>query len=211
MPESYPHAFAKNLRSLNCSELHHLAAAALDNPAFILGPDFRLELSRVFGVDVPEDAFGGVHYHIDWLQAGLKMTFEPSADHVYEYPGELLEGSQETIDLLVAWDEPEAAHVIILETRGPTQANIRQFRNRMKRLAAVFGPHGDRWPGVQPRIGIAAVKEPPRTVARDLPPWALRDGLPVWIPVGTRGQLYAITRCDDVGTPTTSGTYWTLK
>ncbi len=211
MPEPYSHAFARNLHLLNCSELHHLTRAALDSPHFTLTEGFRSTLSREFGVEVPEDAFAGIGYRIDWLHGALKMTFEPAADHVYEGRGELLQATQETIDLLVAWDEPESAHVVMLQTRGSTQAANRQFRNCMKHIGGVFGPEGDRWPGVQPHIGLASLREPPRISAKDVPVWALRDGLPIWIRVGTRDPLCAITRCDDVGTPAATGEYWTLR
>ncbi|MFW6102929.1 MAG: hypothetical protein ACOC7M_01395, partial [Chloroflexota bacterium] len=138
MSEPYSYAFARNLRLLNCSELHHLTGAALDSPQLMLAEGFRTTLAKAFGVEVPDDAFAGLGYRIDWLHGALKMTFEPAADHVYERRGELWQATTETVDLLVAWDEPESAHVVVLQTRGFTQAANRQFRNCMKHVAGVF-------------------------------------------------------------------------
>ena len=76
----------KNLESFNRKERFFLVGAALGNPTFRLDPTFRDQVGREFGLDVPEEAFVAMDYHLDWIYAGLVVSSAGPTSVVFPNP-----------------------------------------------------------------------------------------------------------------------------
>src|SRR5687767_13254186 len=114
-----------NLERFNRKERFFLIGHALGKQRFELAPDFGKALSATLDVPaVPTNAFVAMDYHLDWLYAALLLTSRPDAVGVPQerdfYPEEpplrrLISGTQEDIDLLVAYEAEEGVHLILIE------------------------------------------------------------------------------------------------
>lgn len=196
------------LRCFNRKERFSLVALALGNPQFRLSREFRDALHVVLKVDVPEDAFVAMDYHLDWIYASL---------HLYESKGDLgphsnLEGliraHQEDIDLLVAFEEQSVSHVILLEAKGVGGFINKQMSSKARRFKEIFGQDGKKWPDVVPYFAIVSPTRPRRLNTADWPSWMLgANGIPrIEMEMGL--DLKRITRCTVEGVPLATGKYW---
>jgi len=204
-----------NLRMLNRKERFYLIGQALGKPTFQLSPEFRSVLGREFSVSVPEDAFVAMDYHLNWLYAALKLTYQPQTNHRYLNSDSAVEGNQEDIDLLVAWEESYATHIVMIEAKGATYFGNKQMESKAKRLEKVFASDGSRWTGVQPHFILMSPRKPSGRYLRTsaIPRWMLQDdGAFRWaeLPNMDRTRLRAVMRCDEDGHPSAAGVFWTL-
>lgn len=198
-----------NLRSLNRKERFHLIGWALDNPRFQLSGSFRRQLDERLHLAVPEDAVVGMDYHLDWLYAGLASSDNTVGAHRYENDG-CVSGTQEDVDLLIAFEERGRTHIIMLEAKGATGWTNAQLTHKAARLGAIFGTGGTRWPGVTPHFLIASPVEPTGLLSAGWPGWMAPNGEAVWLPMPMGEGLRRVARCNAAGQASVNGTHWTI-
>ena len=170
------------LESFNRKERYFLLCEALDMPGLSLSAKFADKLEREIGIQVPESAFVAMDYHLDWLAAGLEHYEHKDSvlpNPVEELHGEnvrLIEGSQEDIDLLVAFpsDGGNKYHIVMVEAKGYSSWESRQLESKAGRLERIFGPRGDKHPKVSPYFLMASKARPSRLKSLDKWPCWMR-------------------------------------
>ena len=113
--------FIELLDSFNRKERYHLLNNALKDP-FQLSARYRLNLSNVIDVDVPENAWVAIDYHVDWLAVSRELfrtQRDPTNSEELDSPiNELFEANQRDIDLVVAFeDRNETTHRVLGEAK----------------------------------------------------------------------------------------------
>ena len=59
------------LKKFNRKERYWVVRNALGPTSNQLGEGFRADLQRTIGIEIPEDAWWSIDYHIDWLVGAL--------------------------------------------------------------------------------------------------------------------------------------------
>ena len=111
----------EQLESFNRKERFFLIGDALGNRAFQLSNDFRARLSAAFGIQTPSRAFVAMDYHLDWIHASLFLTLpEIDQEAVHLNTDSVATGTQEDVDLLVAFEEGDITHLLLIEAKAET-------------------------------------------------------------------------------------------
>lgn len=196
------------LESFNRKERFFLIAQALngrwENPAFTLSPEFSKELGEKVGVCIPEkDVFVGMDYHLDWLAASLAKWESVKAgkvdESVFPNPGqEVVEGNQEDIDLLVAFDCGGQYHLILVEAKayegnGYASFDRSQLKSKSDRLDKIFDKAGQKYPGVTPHFCLMSPKCP---TPRSPYPWPWDKAKWLQLSVPDKSERRVVERYD---------------
>ena len=197
------------LDSFNRKERFFLIGAALGNPVFRLSRKFRVRLSKALGVQVPSSAFVAMDYHIDWIHASLFLTL-PGNDEEAVHPNTetIASGNQEDVDLLVAFEEGDITHLLLLEAKAETGWTNKQTLSKAARLGRIFGTDGMRYPRVRPRFGLMSPRPPRQLESHLWPTWMTREGAPIWLELKVPASRRRVTRCDGRGRPAATGTFF---
>ena len=195
----------ENLKSFNRKERFYLLGTALGNADFTLGPDFKRELGRAIETDIPDDAFVAMDYHLDWIYASLFLTLYPDQPGPYHRNELEVAGHQEDVDLLVAFNQADTTHVVLLEAKMATRWSNRQLDSKARRLDVIFGSTGQRWPTVKPHMVLLSPHEPKRLNKQRWPFW-MQDYR--WMCLHSPTGLQRVSRSDEAGKPSRSGSYW---
>ncbi len=198
-----PNKVIENLRRFNRKERFYLVGAALDKPNFTLGRFFRKRLKECLGLQVPEDAFVAMDYHLNWVYASLYLANKGAGlDKVVETrkafpnPEEIIKGNQEDIDLLISYPGDDGCHLLFLEAKGDSGFNNDQFDSKADRLRKIFGEDGCKWAGVKPHFALISPKEPQRLKYDNWPEWMRCKGKPNWLKLPWPGGLVQVSRWD---------------
>ena len=201
--------FITYLRRFNRKERFFLVGWALDNREFRIGPAFRRLLSSVVSPSVPSDSFVAMDYHLDWIYASAFLAATGDTNTVHPNKDGLVSGSQEDMDLVVAFNAGETAHIIMVEAKGVTAWTNKQATSKARRLEAIFGQRGDTWPHIRPHFVIVSPEEPERLDSSGWPGWMKREGgRPHWMKMEIPGGLVQVTRCSESGKVSQEGQYW---
>ena len=206
---SVPNRFITNLRRFNRKERFFLVGWALGNREFRLDPAFRGELSSALNLDVSGGAFVAMDYHLDWIYASAFLSAADDAEAIHSNADGLVSGSQEDMDLVVAFSAGETAHLIMVEAKGVTGWTNKQATSKARRLEAIFGQGGDRWSHICPHFIIVSPREPQGLECSRWPGWMKRGvGRPFWMKMEIPGGLVRVTRCSESGKVSQEGQYW---
>ncbi len=201
--------FIANLESFNRKERFFLVGWALGNREFRLSPAFRRVLSSSLDLDVPAESFVAMDYHLDWIYASAFLAATGDTNTVHPNKDGLVSGSQEDMDLVVAFSADETAHLIMVEAKGVTGWTNKQATSKARRLEAIFGQRGDTWPHIRPHFVIVSPKESQRLNCSRWPGWMKReDGRPHWMRMEIPSGLLMVTRCSESGKVSQEGQYW---
>ena len=201
--------FITYLRRFNRKERFFLVGWALGNREFRLSPAFRRQISSVVGLSVTGDSFVAMDYHLDWIYASAFLAATGDTNTVHPNKDGLVSGSQEDMDLVVAFSAGETAHLIMVEAKGVTAWTNKQVTSKARRLEAIFGQRGDTWPHIRPHFVIVSPREPEELDCSSWPGWMKRDdGRPYWIRMELPGGLFRVTRCEESGKVSREGRYW---
>ncbi len=200
------------LESFNRKERFFLVGEALGNAAFHLGAAFRARLGEAFGLSLPADAFVAMDYHLDWLQVALFLT-QTAADEtaVHCNAERLVHGTQEDVDLIVAFAEADAVHLLLLEAKAETGWTNKQTRSKADRLTCIFGADGLRYPGVVPHFGLLSPRPPQQLRTAEWPAWMTRGGQAIWLSLPVPAGRRKVTRCDDQGRASAAGHHFRVR
>lgn len=166
----------KILESFNRKERFFLISHALQGPqgkpVFTLSDDFRgqLEQKLEFDFAIPADAFVAMDYHLDWVAASLAKWESDKAgkvdESIFPNPGQkVVEGNQEDIDLLVAFNRGGQYHLIFVEAKayeGDGFASFKrdQLESKSDRLVKIFGDNGQKYGKITPHFCLLSPKDP---------------------------------------------------
>jgi hypothetical protein len=199
----------KYLRRFNRKERFLLVGWALGNEAFVLGQDFRILLGDELRLTIPADAFVAMDYHLDWLYASLVLGTEGGEDESQENPrtvdrtdgslGLVIAATQEDVDLIIAFQDGGACHIIIVEAKGVTGWTNKQMESKADRLRTYF-KDGKMWPNVTPHFVIVSPRRYPEGLnVSGWPIWMKKDDKHAHFvqmpPLADR--LLRVTRWDD--------------
>jgi hypothetical protein len=123
------------LAQFNRKERYWLIRNALGDSSRTLDKGFRATLSDVNGIEVPEDAWWAMDYHLDWLVGALDLYKSGGKNGgVQPNAADLVQGNQEDIDLVIAFDQT----LILIEAKGDSPWNNEQLDSKLCRLEACF-------------------------------------------------------------------------
>ena len=199
----------KHLRSLDRKERFAILREALgfDPKTPRLDGCFRNKLHKCIGVDIPEQAFLAMDYHLDWIQLALHLAENTQIQpgKTFEIPGfDNINNNQEDIDLLVAFEDDRAdrkkTHLVLIEAKAYLHWDKEQLSRKVKRLKCMFGPDGNGHAAVIPHFVLMAGREPRNITADCLPQWR-RSGKRPFLLKYTLHPRLKVTRCTDRGRP----------
>jgi hypothetical protein len=228
----------KAIDAFNRKERFFVFTQATGNADLRLSDEFRKSLSEATGTAIPQDAKCYIDYHLDWLHAAVELIRYPAAGpvrpngvEVVATPGDeggirVATGNQEDIDLMVAYEEEGATWIILVEAKAETDWTNKQLKSKADRLGLIFGkgtvPAGS---GIQPVFCLWSPKKSAGIDTGGWPRWMLkprdrqalqapdheRQGDHAWLKLAVPPGRKKVTRCDQNGTPDSSGKYWTVK
>ena len=203
--------FIDRLREFNSKERFFLVGQILGNPAFVPSVAFRKQLGKELDLQIPENAFAAMDYHLDWIYASLFIVNDPPTKR-YQNEDNIIKAQQEDIDFLIAYDEGNTTHIILIEAKGVTGWTNKQMKSKAKRLREIFGEDGRRWENVQPHFILMSPSYPQRLDTLSWPQWMLRpikNGRQVaWTKLGVPDYLRVVCRCDQFGREDKTGGFW---
>ena len=177
---------------------------------FSLSKEFRGKLGSKLELQIPVDAYVAMDYHLDWLQGSLVIThpevFEGSP---FENSDCTVKGTQQDIDLLIAFNNTEgSSHIVLVEAKGYSPWNNNQMKSKVDRFKEIFGDRGDKYRDVKPSLVLMSRRKPQKLVI-DWPIWALNvncepNCLEFCLPSGRR----KVQRCDEIGNSNIDGKYF---
>ena len=161
-----------------------LACSNSGEPAFSLSDSFRDQLEAKIDVAIPlepELVFVAMDYHLDWLQAALTLAHSQDGKFQFSNEGDkgpVIEGTQEDVDLLVAFKAGETFHLILVEAKAYSGWTNKQLSSKAKRLRTIFGQDGKKWSDVQPYFWAMGPNDPNesgRLRLQCLPEWMRKN------------------------------------
>jgi len=198
------------------------ASGALDNrelhgPSLTLEPAFRTALSAAIGCDVPAHAWASVDHHLSWIHGALQWHGGAAAPgQLDRFPltkdtegGAWVTGSQEDVDLVVAWSDGEATRLVLIEAKAYGAWDNKQANSKLARMSAIRAAAP---PGVDVRFVLCSPHRPVHLASHAWPDWALSPtGLPAWMQLPAPRLRVSTERCDDHGHPSAAGDHWHIK
>ena len=148
-------------------------------------------------------------YHLDWLQIAMWFRKKDEMPQDKKIPmccrneSMLIEGTQEDIDLLIAFDDPEKTdivHLVLVEAKGDTPWKNDQLNSKARRLSRIFG--SETVPkDVTPYFVMMSPSEPKKIRVDTWPCWMKRSHLELPLPE----RLLKFTRSDECGENSKNG------
>jgi len=198
------------LRSLDSHERGILLQWALGKD-FQLAETIRSDLSSMIRRDVPSDAFVAMDYTLDWLYAAIAIASRQAPlDQPRPWPeGLALKASIEDIDLLVAWEDSDGNHTLLLEAKGFTGWTNKQMSSKAARLAAIFeGPVAEDF---DVHFVLCGPSQSKGLETSAWPDWMRREDRVHFQAIPDPGDRWSVQRCDESGKPKHEGfTHWRL-
>ncbi|WP_238384332.1 hypothetical protein [Teichococcus vastitatis] len=207
------------LERFNRKERNLLIRDALGhkNAPLRLGADFRRRVAEKLDITsgIPEVAWWATDYHIGWLAGALTLYMKGETALNKPQPNELLEGrrlvegNQEDIDLLIAWDD----ELVMIEAKAYGAFGNAQIASKLARLDLLhkhyLSLHSDNARPVRFHLLLTSPR-PPQKLAAAWPSWGCRGtGVP-WIPLEMEASLpvLTVTRCNLSGKSSAGGDHW---
>lgn len=203
----------ETLKRFNRKERNWLVRDALGSSAETLSTSFRDRLNKcIQTVDpsaaVPQDAWWATDYHIDWLIGGLTMLAkgETVVGNALANTNAIVSGSQQDIDLLVAW----GSTLILVEAKGVGSWKGTGTTNKLGRLRklpdALFA-------GITPYLVLCSPDQGAMPT-EGWPDWLGNYGKPLHItlkPPASPEPLLRVERCGvENRRPKSDGGYWRI-
>lgn len=188
----------KTLKAFNRKERYFLVRQVIGDPEFKLCDDFRKILNLKFSLNIPQNAYTAMDYHLDWIYATLELSKDKGFE-IRSNENRIIHASAEDIDFLVAFEDAGICHMIFLEAKGVTLFANEQLVHKIKRLTDFFGQEGNKYPEVIPHFAIVSPKEPQKIKYEDWPLWAYPNGKVKWIEMKIDHGMQKVVRCDGQG------------
>ena len=197
------------LRRLNRKERFHLLSEALGKKTFRLAECFRTRLQSCLsdsprgGVSIPPDAFVSMDYHLDWIGMALRLAADGSERARrgrFRLKGivndGLVSGTQQDVDLLVAFPDGATTHLVMIEAKGDTDWSNDQLDEKAQRLDWIFSGERPWSDWVAPHFVLMSPTRPMFLTKKGWPSWMKSNGEPLWLPLPLPEDLVKVTRYD---------------
>jgi hypothetical protein len=123
------------LSRFNRKERYWVIRNALGPSSARLDEGFRGKLEKLTKTEVPGDAWWAIDYHLDWLAAALTLVAKGDrGSEAQKNAGGLVTGSQQDMDLVVAFDNA----LVLVEAKCETPWGNKQFREKIERLDKLY-------------------------------------------------------------------------
>jgi hypothetical protein len=206
--------FRDYLNKFNRKERFFLIGMALGKPKFELADSFRQKLNEIFNIEIPENAFTAMDYHLNWIYAAATCAFSNSTPvKIFDNKSGIIDGTQEDVDLIVAFeDESGISHLIMIEAKGVTSFTNKQFIHKMDRLKAIFGEDGKRFgDNIKLYFVLVSPDESERLRVEHCPSW-LKQGEKIhWIKLIIPKDRLIVYGCNEKKKSDKSRAFWTIK
>ncbi|MEX1255702.1 MAG: hypothetical protein WEE64_15310 [Dehalococcoidia bacterium] len=197
------------LKRFNRKERFYLIGWSLGNEGFRLSDDFRASVAAEVGLSVPRAALTFMDYHLNWIYASAFLASVPDHGEIHDNSDGTVEGNQEDVDLLIAFQHDGLYQLVMLEAKFSTGWTNKQMKHKAARLGGIFGQNGRRWPGIRPYFLLTSPREPGKLDCKAWPTWMTGpNGRPRWIEMRAPGMLERVTRCDAEGKESAGGRHW---
>ena len=131
---------------------------------FTLSPGFRGSLRDAIDaikVEVPDTAVAWMDYHLDWIAASLWAYQHPElACSPIPKSENVATGTQQDIDLLIAFKAGDGYCLVLLEAKGYDAWSNQQLAEKAQRLKEIFGREGTKYRSVKPYFCLTSSGEP---------------------------------------------------
>jgi len=198
------------LRCFNSKERFFLVGHILGNDTFAPSPSFRENIGKVLDLQLPENVFAAMDFHLDWIYASLYLAFNQEQHCILNNEG-LIKGHQEDIDFLLACEINSISHIILLEAKGLGSFTNKQMDSKAERFSKIFGMDGKCWDAVTPHFVLVSPREPQRLETSAWPAWMMRDNKVPYIKLPIPSGLKKVTRCNEQEKADQNGKYWTIS
>lgn len=180
----------EHLQDFNRKERFILLREALGEDTFTLDEGFRARLGETIDVPIPADAFVAMDYHLDWLQMALYFSATPSPPSPIPND-DLFMANPQDVDLIVAFDNEETTHVVLLEAKMETGWITEQLHSKAQRLELIFASGRPGADLTTPHFVLTSPKksEPALAAART------SRAMPRWMVLPRPAGLQQVTRC----------------
>lgn len=199
------------LKYFNRKERFFLIGQALGNKDFKISEEFRDLISKKIDIDIPQDAFAAMDYHLDWIYASLYCAERGATEFITENPNKKLNSNQEDVDFILAFERDSIYHIILIEAKAETGWTNSQFLSKAERLKFVFGDDNYLWHNVKPYFLITSPRKPVNLKLDALPTYLKRSMDDIWFQLNVPDYLIKITRCDETGRPSIVGNKWKVE
>jgi hypothetical protein len=199
------------LKDFNSKERFFLVGQILGNPSFTIASEFREMLSERLEIKIPADALSAMDYHIDWLYACLNLAKDDDLTKVYPNNNNVIKGSQEDIDWLIAFNIQSEYHLVLIEAKGVTGWTNKQMTSKAIRFGDIFGEQGNSWPGVVPHFAMMSSSQSEGVSFEKWPQWMAPNGRIMWLELPIPKSLKHVYRCNEQGHQNKDGQSWKVK
>jgi hypothetical protein len=196
------------LRLFNRKERYHLLKWALGG--FGPGPEFREVIRSRLRLELPNDpkqSFMAMDYHLNWIYAALALANEGAVGERYdniacEIEGKasrVIEGNQEDVDLLVAFESGGVTELVMVEAKLDSPWSTTQVRRKAQRLRTIFQIANTR-NLARPHFVLVSPNKP-GGMQNMLDEWFtwLQPSVLTHIPFQGDAERWDVTRCDSKG------------
>ena len=190
------HDLIAMLDRFNRKERYFLVKQTLGG--FALGCEFRKKLECEIGISICHDAFTAMDYHLDWLAAALCQYECDSDNGVFDNPDQrVVTGTQRDVDLLVAFENESACHIVLIEAKAEGKWDNNQMDSKAERLKQIFGCDGKLHDAVKPHFCLMSPCRPQNLNTNEWPKWMRKDDEELhWIPLSFPHKRLRPVRCN---------------
>lgn len=171
------------LKMFNAKERFLLIGQILGNTAFQPSETFLDELRAELSIEMPpaEKMFAAMDYHLDWIYAAVAMS-DTTADNV-QYPdaSQGVNGTQEDVDFLLAWQHDNSFQLVVIEAKGVTGWTNKQIESKAERLEFIFGKSGQKIANVTPHFVLMSPRNSLNLRKNVFPEWMCPGGRFHWM------------------------------
>jgi len=216
---------AEALELFNRKERNLLVRFALGHKekALRLSDSFRSDVEKKLALEheIPLEAWWATDFHFSWLAGALRVHALGAEEALIPQPnlpsGEnrpnrtryLVEGNAEDIDMVIA----TGTQLIMIEAKAYGAWSNSVMASKIERLNLLYRYYETlkraSEPPIQFHFLLISPNEPTKLVA-NWPTWVYNNGVQriPWIQLPLEGTVYQVTRCDQDGESSKSGSRW---
>ena len=188
--------------------------------AFSLSKEFRNRLVEEIGLNKHgiKECFVAMDYHLDWIHGSLAQAYQrngkkldKNGNEIFPYEEHEVTGTQEDIDLLVAFKVDTKYHLVLIEAKGYSAWDIEQLCSKSKRLGKIFCNSGERYGDVRPHFVLMSKQDPPinKLSVEDWPSWMKGEKLHhIQLDIPPKIDRRRVERCNQRGQKSKNGNYF---
>ena len=140
-------------------------------------------------------------YHLDWIGMALRLAADGSerARRDRSPLGDiandgLVTGTQQDVDLLVAFPDGPTTHLVMIEAKGDTHGRNEQLDRKAGRLKRIFSGERPWRDSIAPHFLLMSPTRPTSLTKKGWPSWMTPNGELLWLCLSLPDGLIKVTR-----------------